>query len=72
VTCDLDFAAILAATRRSRPSVLQIRSDILTPERIGVSVLAAVGQAREELLNGAVLSLDAARARLRNLPLLPT
>jgi hypothetical protein len=34
VTCDLDFAAILAAMLRSRPSVLQIRSDILTPERI--------------------------------------
>ena len=36
VTCDLDFAAILAATRGNRPSVLQLRSDILTPERIGV------------------------------------
>ena len=45
VTCDLDFAAILA-------SVLQIRSDILTPERIGASVLAAVRQAQEELLGG--------------------
>jgi predicted nuclease of predicted toxin-antitoxin system len=68
VTCDLDFAAILAATRRNRPSVLQIGSDILTPERIGVSVLAAVRQAQQELLDGAVLSLDTARARLRILP----
>jgi predicted nuclease of predicted toxin-antitoxin system len=47
VTCDLDFAAILAATRRNRPSVLQIRSDILTPERIGPTVLIAIRQMRQ-------------------------
>jgi predicted nuclease of predicted toxin-antitoxin system len=29
VTCDLDFTAILAASRGTRPSVLQLRSDIL-------------------------------------------
>jgi predicted nuclease of predicted toxin-antitoxin system len=70
VTCDLDFAAILAATRRNRPSVLQIRSDILTPERIGPAVLIAIRQMRQELQDGPILSLDTARARLRILPLL--
>jgi predicted nuclease of predicted toxin-antitoxin system len=70
VTCDLDFAAILAATRGSRPSVLQLRSDTLAPEQIGPSVLAAIQQMRRELQDGAVLSLDTARARLRTLPLI--
>ena len=70
VTCDLDFAAILASTRGSRPSVLQIRSDTLTPERIGPSVLTAIRQMRQELYDGAILSLDTARARLRILPLI--
>ena len=69
LTCDLDFAAILAATQRKYPSVILIRSDILSPRLIGPAVLAAVRQARSELTGGAILSLDAKRARLRILPL---
>ena len=69
VTADLDFGAILAATRDNRPSVLQIRMDILTPEAIGPTVRNAVHQARQELLDGALVSVDIASARLRVLPL---
>lgn len=66
VTCDLDFAAILAASRGTRPSVLRLRSDILTPVRIGPSVLIAVRQAQQELLDGAVLSLDTGSGTIAN------
>jgi predicted nuclease of predicted toxin-antitoxin system len=69
LTSDLDFGAILAATRGRRPSVLQLRSDILTPNSIGPAVLAAIRQTQEELSSGALVSIDAARARLRMLPL---
>lgn len=69
LTSDLDFGAILAATQGRRPSVLQLRSDLLTPEFIGPSVLAAIHQAQQELSNGALVSIDAARARFRLLPL---
>jgi predicted nuclease of predicted toxin-antitoxin system len=69
VTADLDFGAILAATRGDRPSVLQIRMDILTPEAIGPAVLNAVRQTHRELLDGALVSVDIASARLRVLPL---
>ncbi|HWX86500.1 MAG TPA: DUF5615 family PIN-like protein [Xanthobacteraceae bacterium] len=69
LTCDLDFGAILAATQGRRPSVLQLRSDLLTPEFIGPAVLAAIHQAQQELSSGALVSIDAARARLRLLPL---
>jgi predicted nuclease of predicted toxin-antitoxin system len=69
LTSDLDFGAILAATRDRRPSVLQLRSDILTPSSIGPAVLAAIRQTQEELASGALVSIDAARARLRVLPL---
>ena len=69
LTADLDFGAILAATQRRRPSVVQLRSDVLAPSAIGRVVLAAVGQARQELFEGALVSVDAARARLRILPL---
>jgi predicted nuclease of predicted toxin-antitoxin system len=69
LTADLDFGAILAATQSKRPSVVQLRSDILMPRAIGGAVVAAIRQTRHELLDGALVSVDPARARLRILPL---
>jgi predicted nuclease of predicted toxin-antitoxin system len=69
LTSDLDFGAILAATQERRPSVLQLRSDVLTLEAVGTIVLAALRHADAELKTGALVSIDAARARLRVLPL---
>lgn len=69
LTADLDFGAILAASGETRPSVLQIRSDVLTTHAIGAIVLRALDQARQELVEGALVSVDATRARLRLLPL---
>ena len=68
LTADLDFGAILAATQRRQPSVIQIRADVPTPTAVGEAVLAAIRQARDELDRGAILSVDVARARLRVLP----
>lgn len=69
LTSDLDFGAILAANKERGPSVLQLRSDLLTPEAMGSAVLSALKQAEAELNSGALVSLDSARARLRLLPL---
>jgi predicted nuclease of predicted toxin-antitoxin system len=69
LTADLDFGAILAATQRRRPSVVQVRGDLLSPKAIGHAVLSAIRQAEAELHEGALVSVDAARARLRILPL---
>jgi predicted nuclease of predicted toxin-antitoxin system len=69
LTNDLDFGAILAATHERRPSVVQLRGEILTPAAIGTSLLAALGQTTAELAGGAVLSVDMTRGRLRILPL---
>ena len=69
LTADLDFGAILAATRANRPSVIQVRSDNLAPHAIGSAVTAAIRQMEAELLQGALVSVDAERARLRMLPL---
>jgi predicted nuclease of predicted toxin-antitoxin system len=69
LTADLDFGAILAATKIRKPSVVQVRSDVLTLNAIGSMVVAALRQSRQELLDGALISVDAARARLRILPL---
>jgi predicted nuclease of predicted toxin-antitoxin system len=69
VTNDLDFSTILAATGRRKPSVIQIRADLLTPAAIGGAVLRAIAQTEPELREGALISIDAGRARLRILPL---
>jgi predicted nuclease of predicted toxin-antitoxin system len=69
LTSDLDFGAMLAATRERRPSVVQLRSDVLAPEVIGRRILAAIRQTHEELTEGALVSIDAARTRFRLLPL---
>ena len=69
LTNDLDFGAILAATSQKRPSVLQLRNDLLTPKAMGRAVLSAIEQTRGALEAGALVSIDATRARLRLLPL---
>jgi predicted nuclease of predicted toxin-antitoxin system len=69
LTQDLDFSAILAATHRSKPSVVQIRSENLSLDSIGQSVTAAVLQLQTDLEAGALLTIDQAkRVRLRLLP----
>jgi predicted nuclease of predicted toxin-antitoxin system len=69
LTSDLDFGAMLAATRERRPSVLQLRSDVLAPGVAGKVVLAAIRHLDQELKEGALVSVDALRARVRVLPL---
>jgi predicted nuclease of predicted toxin-antitoxin system len=69
LTNDLDFSAILAATGRRKPSVVQIRADLLTTAAIGSAVLRAIAQTQRELDEGALISVDSARARVRILPL---
>ena len=69
LTSDLDFGAILAATGDQRPSVVQLRSDVLTPDVLGHNVLKSIRRSHQELTEGALVSIDATRMRLRVLPL---
>ncbi|MCP5248147.1 MAG: DUF5615 family PIN-like protein [Candidatus Accumulibacter sp.] len=71
LTHDLDFGAILAATHGERPSVVQIRADDVSPDVIGTQVVAALRQMASELEEGALLTVDPNRTRLRVLPLQP-
>ena len=71
LTHDLDFSAILAATHGEKPSVVQIRSDDVSPEAVGQAVVSAVRQMAEELDEGALLSVEPNRMRIRLLPLQP-
>lgn len=69
LTHDLDFSAILAATHGDKPSVVQIRSDDVSPDVIGKLVIDALRQMASELDAGSLLTVDPNRTRLRLLPL---
>ena len=69
LTHDLDFSAILAATQDAGPSVVQIRTEDISPALIGAKVIAALHQMKSELEAGALLSIDVKQTRLRLLPL---
>jgi predicted nuclease of predicted toxin-antitoxin system len=68
LTHDLDFSAILAATHGGKPSVVQLRADDVRPETIGRQVILALQQVSAELTEGALLTIDPQRTRLRILP----
>ena len=57
LTHDLDFSAILAATHGEKPSVVQIRAEDVSPDVIGLQVIAALRQMATELENGALLTV---------------
>ena len=69
VTHDLDFGAILAVTHGKKPSVVQIRSQDISPDIIGKQTLAALSIVQAELQAGALLTIELDRTRLRLLPL---
>jgi predicted nuclease of predicted toxin-antitoxin system len=71
LTYDLDFSAILAATHGEKPSVVQIRAEDVSADVIGTQVITALRQMAPELEEGALLTIDPGRTRLRVLPLKP-
>ncbi len=67
-THDLDFGALLAATRGTGASVIQIRTQNVVPEAIGELVLNAIARFEKELQQGALITIDPYRSRARVLP----
>jgi predicted nuclease of predicted toxin-antitoxin system len=72
LTHDLDFGAILAATHGQKPSVVQIWAGDVSPDAIANQVVAALRQMAIELEQGALLTVDVNRTRLRLLPFPPS
>ena len=69
MTQDLDFGALLAASGDSGPSIIQIRAGDTAPQTIEPQVVVAIEQLAEELENGAVVTVDVERSRVRMLPI---
>jgi len=69
LTHDLDFGAILAAGRLRSPSVIQIRTQEPTPDRVGELLVRTITETATHLAIGALVSIDHEHHRLRILPL---
>ena len=67
-TNDLDFRAILAVTRATAPSVIQVRAHDVTPEHLTGLVVRALRQHEAMLQQGALITIDEAHLRSRILP----
>lgn len=69
LTRDLDFGATLATQGRTKPSVVQIRADSMLTADVGDMVLEAFKQYPQELEDGAIVTVDYGRSKIRALPL---
>ncbi len=69
LTHDLDFGHLLALTHAKGPSVIQVRSQDVLPEKIGPLVVQALHQLEERLRAGALVVIEPAKFRLRILPI---
>ncbi|PKN62402.1 MAG: hypothetical protein CVU57_24250 [Deltaproteobacteria bacterium HGW-Deltaproteobacteria-15] len=70
LTHDLDFGSILAVSKSDSPSVIQIRTQNLTPSYLVPFILRVLSQFQEALTAGALVSVDETTARARVLPLM--
>jgi predicted nuclease of predicted toxin-antitoxin system len=69
LTHDLDFSAMLAVNRLKRPSLIQLRTGDISPDSAASLVINAIRQTASEIEDGAILSIELNKARLRILPL---
>lgn len=68
-THDLDFGSILAATNTKYPSVIQVRTQDVSPGHLSQLVVSALRKFNKHLNEGALITIDEKRLRARILPL---
>jgi predicted nuclease of predicted toxin-antitoxin system len=69
VTLDADFHALLALAGALTPSVIRIRIERLRAQALTKLLLTVVGACEEDLAQGAVVTVEPSRVRIRRLPL---
>ena len=68
-THDLDFGILLAHTNAGRPSVIQVRTQDVSPNHLGKTIATVLEDHRAALETGALVTVDEARSRVRILPI---
>lgn len=72
ITCDLDFADLLALGTRAVPSVILVRLKNQTPDSVTPRLIQVLSECREALTAGAIVTIEETRYRLRRLPIEPS
>ena len=68
-THDLDYGSLLFVTQAIAPSVIQLRSEDVRPSTAGSIVLETLRKAEEAIAQGALVTIDSRKNRIRLLPL---
>ncbi len=71
VTLDADFVTLLALSRATSPSAIRIRIEGLHGPKAANVIQTVLAYCAEDLGKGAVVTVQPARIRIRDLPLLP-
>jgi predicted nuclease of predicted toxin-antitoxin system len=66
----LDFGSILAITRADSPSVIQVRTQDVTPSYLEKIIIDALKRYELELKSGSLIIIDENKLRVRILPLI--
>jgi predicted nuclease of predicted toxin-antitoxin system len=69
VTLDADFHALLALAEATSPSVIRIRIQGLLAQGLTDLLLRVINECEEDLEQGAVVTVEPSRIRVRRLPL---
>ena len=69
LTNDLDFGFFLAISQSNTPSIIQIRTGALGPGRIGGRVIGALKTLSADIEEGALVTVDPRKVRVRLLPI---
>lgn len=64
-THDLDFSTILAATKATAPSVIQMRIQNIMPESLATTVTSVMRQCYVQLEEGALITIEHSKQRVR-------
>ncbi len=67
-THDLDFGVLLALTQAESPSVIQVRTQDVFPEVLSKRLVKVLLEHQTTLEQGALLTVDESKARVRVLP----
>ncbi|GHV83340.1 hypothetical protein AGMMS50212_06800 [Spirochaetia bacterium] len=68
LTRDLDFGDILSLTKATAPSVIQIRAADARPEKLLEAVYNALVNLKNEIEQGALVTIDIHKTRIHILP----
>ncbi|MDZ8082140.1 MAG: DUF5615 family PIN-like protein [Nostoc sp. DcaGUA01] len=70
-TLDADFHTLLALDEATTPSVIRIRIERLRAQALVNLLLTVIAECEEDLEQGAAVTVEPSRIRIRHLPLLP-